>query len=216
MTNVIIIGAGGLSLEVVDLIESINKKHPLYHIVGILDDRKKGYVLEKYQILGTVKDIEKYKSHAFIIAIANPKIREKIYQKLQTYDINLPNLISPNAEISRYTYIKDNSGVIINYGTQISANAVIGKGAMIDSQSYIGHGANIGDYVTLYPSVNISGETKIENFTQIGLGTNIIQGLNIGAHSFIGAGSTVISDIPKNVIAVGAPCRVVKENKDEK
>lgn len=216
MTNVIIIGAGGLSIEVIDLIEAINSKHPFYHIVGILDDRKKGYVLEKYRILGTVSDIEKYINYSFVIAIANPKIRENIYWELQKYAIDLPNLISPHAEISKYVLIKDNSGVMINYGTQISANAMIGKCAVIDSKSYIGHGVIISDFVTIYPSTSISGGTKIGSFSQIGLGTNIIQGLNIGAHTFIGAGSTVLSHIPSNVVAVGTPCRVIKEKKYEK
>lgn len=39
----------------------------------------------------------------------------------------------------------------------------------------------------------------------------ILPGVNIGDNSIIGAGSIVTKDIPSNVIAVGNPCRVLRE-----
>ena len=45
----------------------------------------------------------------------------------------------------------------------------------------------------------------------IGSGAIICPGVTIGENSVIGAGSVVTRDIPPNVIAVGNPCRVVRE-----
>ena len=39
----------------------------------------------------------------------------------------------------------------------------------------------------------------------------ICPGVTIGDNSVIGAGSVVVRDIPANRVAVGNPCRVVKE-----
>lgn len=36
-------------------------------------------------------------------------------------------------------------------------------------------------------------------------------GVTIGDNSIIGSGSVVVKDIPKNVIAGGNPCRVIRE-----
>ena len=36
-------------------------------------------------------------------------------------------------------------------------------------------------------------------------------GVNIGSNTVIGAGSIVTKDIPDNVVAVGNPCRVLRE-----
>lgn len=47
----------------------------------------------------------------------------------------------------------------------------------------------------------------------IGGGAIILPGVTIGNNVVIGAGSVVTKDIPDNVIAVGNPCRVIKENK---
>ena len=45
----------------------------------------------------------------------------------------------------------------------------------------------------------------------IGAGAVILPGVRIGKNSVIGAGSVVTKDIPENVVAVGNPCRVLRE-----
>ena len=45
----------------------------------------------------------------------------------------------------------------------------------------------------------------------IGSGAVILPGVTIGDNSVIGAGSIVTKDIPANVVAVGNPCRVLRE-----
>ena len=45
----------------------------------------------------------------------------------------------------------------------------------------------------------------------IGAGTVIVPGVTIGKNSVIGADSVVTKDIPENVVAVGNPCRVLRE-----
>lgn len=51
----------------------------------------------------------------------------------------------------------------------------------------------------------------IGNNVWIGANSVILPGVNIGDNSVIGAGSIVTKDIPSNVIAVGNPCRVLRE-----
>ncbi|MBQ9783653.1 MAG: sugar O-acetyltransferase [Clostridia bacterium] len=45
----------------------------------------------------------------------------------------------------------------------------------------------------------------------IGAGALILPGVRIGDNTVIGAGSVVTKDIPANVVAVGNPCRVLRE-----
>ena len=51
----------------------------------------------------------------------------------------------------------------------------------------------------------------IGNNCWIGAGAVILPGVTIGDNSVIGAGSVVTKDIPANVVAVGNPCRVLRE-----
>lgn len=48
----------------------------------------------------------------------------------------------------------------------------------------------------------------------IGANTVIVPGVTIGDNSVIGAGSVVTKDIPQNAVAVGNPCRVMREIND--
>ena len=48
----------------------------------------------------------------------------------------------------------------------------------------------------------------------IGAGVIIVPGINIEDNTVIGAGSIVTKDIPANSVAVGNPCRVIREIND--
>ena len=59
-----------------------------------------------------------------------------------------------------------------------------------------------------------TGEDKpviIEDNVWLGYGVKVLKGVHIGKNSLIGANSVVTKDIPANVIAVGNPCRVIKQ-----
>jgi len=91
----------------------------------------------------------------------------------------------------------------------------------------------IGDNVMLGPNVSIltaghpvhpdsrnSGYEygigiTIGNNVWIGANTVINPGVHIGNNAVIGSGSVVTKDIPDNVIAVGNPCRVLREISEE-
>ena len=45
----------------------------------------------------------------------------------------------------------------------------------------------------------------------LGAGVIVVPGVTIGDNTVVGAGSVVTKDIPSNVIAVGNPCRVLRE-----
>lgn len=56
---------------------------------------------------------------------------------------------------------------------------------------------------------NPSRAVVIEDNVFIGFNCLILKGVTIGENSVIGANSVVISNIPKNSIAIGNPCKVV-------
>lgn len=80
-------------------------------------------------------------------------------------------------------------------------------------------GPNVTIAVTnhpLHPDVRRKGgmfalPVVIEDDVWIGSGAIVVPGVTIGKGSVIGAGSVVTKDIPANVIAVGNPCKVLRE-----
>ena len=80
-------------------------------------------------------------------------------------------------------------------------------------------GPNCGFYTPEHPldvNTRISGleyakPIIIGNNVWIGGSVTVLGGVNIGDNVVIGAGSVVTKDIPANSIAVGNPCKVIKE-----
>ncbi len=78
---------------------------------------------------------------------------------------------------------------------------------------------NVGIYTAAHPIIaeqrntgsEYAGEINIGNNVWIGGGVQICPGVTIGDNTVIGAGSVVTKDIPANVVAVGNPCRVLRE-----
>ena len=72
----------------------------------------------------------------------------------------------------------------------------------------------------IYPDVRSAmweygKQVTIGDNVWIGGNTVILPGVTIGNNVVIGAGSVVSKDIPDNMIAVGNPCRVIREITDE-
>lgn len=92
-----------------------------------------------------------------------------------------------------------------------------------DGPIYIGDHVMFGPGVVVttgghpvLPELRLSGAqfnlpVRIGNNVWVGSGAQIMPGVTIGDDTVIGAGSVVTRDIPAGVVAVGTPCRVVRE-----
>lgn len=60
------------------------------------------------------------------------------------------------------------------------------------------------------PSVNISGEVTIGQGVYVGTGAKIINQLEIGDYTIVGAGAVVAKSLPAKCTVVGVPARVIK------
>ena len=67
------------------------------------------------------------------------------------------------------------------------------------------------DYKERNKGLEYAKPIKVGNNVWIGRNVTVLPGVSIGENVVIGAGSVVTKDIPSNVIAVGNPCRVIKE-----
>lgn len=214
MKDIIIFGAGGFGREVAWLIERINKVEPTWNILGFMDDNDEiqGQVINGYKVIGKSESINDYPDSYYVCTIGASKVREKIITKLKSInpDIRFATLIDPTVEMSELVEIGE--GSIICAQTIITVNITIGEHVIINLDCTIGHDSVLSDYVTLYPSVNVSGMTKIGYASELGTGMQIIQGKCVGERSIVGAGAVVVDDIPSDCTAVGCPARVIKKN----
>lgn len=212
MNNLIIIGASGFGREVAWLVERINQKESTWNLLGFLDDNDEiqGNVINGYKVLGKTDSIAKYKDTYFVCAVGASKTRKRIIENIKVLNsgVKTATLIDPSVEKSELVNIGE--GTIICAHTILTVNIEIGSHVIINLDCTVGHDAVLKDYVTLYPSVNVSGATVIGQCCELGTGMQIIQGKTVGDNSIIGAGAVVVKDIPDNCTAVGSPAKPIK------
>ena len=180
--NVIIVGAGGHSQVIKEIIEQNNDT-----VLGYLDDCKTGN-----DILGKTNDIIKFYEQnsriEFFIAIGNNEIRNKIYKSnnVKYYTaIHTKSIISPNAKIGEGSLIM--AGAVINTDSEIGCNCIINTNCIVEHNCKINDGAHlsygaiigadciIGEKAYIGAGAIIDRNTKIEDLKIVEIGA-IVRG----------------------------------------
>lgn len=214
MKNIYIISTSGFASEVTEYILDNNE----YKIQGYFDINENNYKKYKYKapFLGSEKDFNFTCDDNVVIAIADYKLRNKIYLDLKEQGVNFPNIFHKSSYISRSCNIEEGS-VICPFVT-ITSNVNIGKNFQANIYSYVAHDCQIGDNVTFAPSVKCNGNVIIENDVYVGTGAIIHQGkpdkpLRIGKGAVIAAGAVVTKSIADGKVMFGNPAiEFTKEN----
>ena len=105
-------------------------------------------------------------------------------------------------------------------GIEIHPGAKIGKGFVIDHGMgvVIGETTEIGNNVLIYQGVTLGGTGKetgkrhptIGNNVVLGCGAKVLGPVNIGDNAKIAANAVVLTDVPPDSTAVGAPAKIIK------
>ncbi len=110
-----------------------------------------------------------------------------------------------NIEIGDKFYANHN--LIILDGTKVS----IGNNVFMGPNCCISTASHPLDAEQRDKGIEYAEPITIGNSVWLGAGVTIVAGVSIGDNTVIGACSIVTKDIPSNVIAVGNPCRVLRE-----
>lgn len=212
MRDIAIFGVGGFGREVLALIQDINRVEPQWNIVGFFDDGYvKGLMINGYPTLGTVADLNKWETDiAVAISIGSPVIKKKILGNIHNPRVSYPTLIHPTVWIGDKNYVEIGKGGIFCAGVMITTNIVIKDFVILNLQCTVGHDSVINDYAAFMPSVNISGEVNIGEGVYVGTGAKIINQLEIGDYTIVGAGAVVSKTLPAHCTAVGVPAKPIK------
>ena len=109
----------------------------------------------------------------------------------------------------------------VHFGNGVYAN--FNLTLVDDTHIYVGDYTMIGPNVTIataghpiLPQLRQQGlqynmPVRIGRNCWLGAGVIVLPGVTIGDNVVVGAGSVVTKDLPSNVVAVGSPCRVLRE-----
>lgn len=161
-------------------------------------------------------------------------LQEKCLEKLYDFNMTRPREMEKRsamlkdmfAEIGKECYIEPPlhanwGGHHVHFGNRVYAN--FNLTLVDDTHIYVGDCTMFAPNVTVATAghpiapclrkygIQYNAPVRIGKNCWIGAGALIMPGVTIGDNTVIGAGSVVTKDIPSNVVAVGNPCRVMRE-----
>ncbi len=221
MKKYIIFGVSGFLSDIFDIIHSNNARvakiflnMPEVQRARIVGYRQRvarlGYDIEVHETLAAFKP---QKGFSYALGTPSPHKNKLIEELKNKFSLQFDALIHPTVFFGSNVHVGE--GVIMNANATVGPHAFLDDFCIVNRCVSIGHDAKIGKHVLLGPGASIEGSVTIEDCVTVGMRATVIDQLQIGNWSVVGAGSLVTKDIPPYVVAYGVPAKVVREN-DEK
>lgn len=212
----VIYGAHGLAQEVNIIAKKINQSEHRWSEIVYIDDindleevqGQKVYTFEKLLQSFNIEELEA------VIAVGEPAVRDKLYQKVKERKIRFATLVHPGVYIDETTALGE--GVVVCEGATITSNVSIGENAYIQAHAVIGHDIRIGKHTIIGSNCQIGGADIIGDRVFMGFLSGTTDHISVGNDVIISAGAIVFKDLPDEVVAVGNPARVMKKNSEKK
>lgn len=208
--EIVIIGAGGHGKVVLDILRRAGE----HRVAGFLDADTSlaGSVVNEIPVLGPMNLLPKLrhqKVRGAIVAIGDNRVRASYAKLVVDAGLELVSAIHPAATLSSTSAMGTN--VVVAAGTVICTDVKLGNSVIANTSCVIDHECQIGDATHICPGVLLAGRVTVGKGVMIDLGAKVLPCLQIGDHAIIGAGATVIRDVPAGATVVGVPARVLRQ-----
>jgi sugar O-acyltransferase (sialic acid O-acetyltransferase NeuD family) len=167
-----------------------------------------------YPVLGSEDElpdlIKKYSIDGGFVAVGDNWTRYLIAQKVLKM---IPNFyfiktIHPSAQIARHVIVKQ--GTVIMPGGVINSGTEIGEFCIVNTNSSVDHDNIFGNYSSIMPNAATGGGVRVGEFSVLGMGASVLQEIQVGAHTVIGAGSVLLENTGDYSVVVGSPAKKIK------
>ena len=211
--KIIIIGAGGHSKVIVDVIQNEQK----YEIAGFIDNSlPMGHKVLDYKVLGKEDEINTlfYKHEIFggIIAIGDNFIRSNVEKKIKQLcnEFKFINCVHPNSNIAFDVVMGE--GNVVMAGATINTSSEISNHCIFNTNCSIDHDNKIANFVSIAPNAVTGGNVQVGEFSAIGIGATVNHNVSIGYNCIIGASSLVNKDTKSNSVYYGMPAKFIRNH----
>jgi len=200
----IIAGAGGHSLEVLEIL--IRKGFSKSEILFFDQDHKKNdQFIEGIKVTSFLDEIENHFSVSkdFCLGVGNPAARKNLCDLLEQAGGTLKSIIDDSSFFS-HSAMGQFDALPFSF---IGPETKIGKGVLINTRAHVHHECQVGDFCDIGPGAMMLGNSQIGKFCKIGAGAVILPSVKLGNEVIVGAGAVVTKDVSDKKTVVGVPAK---------
>ena len=202
MKSLLILGAGGHGRSMADIAHVLES----WDQIAFLDDRYPELkATVAWPVIGTIQDAGKFlpQFSDFFVAIGDNEMRVELLQRYTNEGYHAPKLIHPQAFVSDFASM--GPGCSVSPQGVVNINSRLGTGCIVNTGASVGHDCTLGNGVQLASKVTLGGGVTIDDKCMLGVGASVIPEIFIGENVTIGAGATIVKNIPSNRTVVGVP-----------
>jgi sugar O-acyltransferase (sialic acid O-acetyltransferase NeuD family) len=209
MTELLLVGAGGLAREVLACV----RENGQFDVVGVLDDdaSRVGSTLDGAPILGPASHALRY-PEARVIACSDAGTgREQAVARLAGLGFppyRFATVVDPSVRIPSCCDI--GPGCILLGNVTLTTGITVGRHVVMMPGVTVTRDAVVADFATLAAGVSLGGGVRIGRAAYLGMNSSVREGISVGAGSRIGMGAAVLADVPAGEIWAGVPARVLE------
>lgn len=199
----IVVGGGGHAKVVIAAMEAMGEAPD-----AVLDDNPSrwGTDLLGVPIVGGLAELAAWPEARAVLAIGNNARRKQIAESHP--HVAWITVVHPSAIVHRSARL--GAGAVVIWRAVIEPDVVVGAHAIINSGAVVCHDSVVGDYAHVSVTSTMAGGARIDEGAFLGMNAGVIGGACVGAWSTVGAGGSVVRDVPARSIAVGVPARVIR------
>jgi sugar O-acyltransferase (sialic acid O-acetyltransferase NeuD family) len=209
MKDIVIIGAGGYSQEIVWVADAINAAEMQWNILGYVDPAKphrKGEMLYDRPILGGWEEFRPGRETFFCCGIGDPAARRKECDEAELRGFKPATLIHPSAILAKHVTIGE--GCVLGPLVVMAPYSSLGRHAALNTGSVVGHNSEVGDFAVLCPYAQVLGGVTVGPLAYLSTHSTVNVRRKVGAGAVLGANSFLLTDLPARASAIGIPAKV--------
>jgi sugar O-acyltransferase (sialic acid O-acetyltransferase NeuD family) len=184
-------------------------------IVGFFDNRKeKGFSIPGFgAVIGTIEDVEElYSKNKFDVLMIGVGYNQFQFRK-EAFDrfegkIPFANIFHSSSYIDKSCLLGE--GNFILPGTVLDAGVIIQNNVLLNTGCIIAHDSRIQSHSFIAPGVRLAGRVDIGMSCLLGIGTTVIDSIQICANTQTGGGAVVVKNIAIPGLYIGVPARLLK------
>lgn len=209
--RIIVVGAGGHGQVVADALLACRQSSSSdVQLLGFADENEdmQGASLSSVTVLGPIRPALSYPHDAVVVAVGNNRARGGLMRALAAQGESFYTVVHPSAVVAPDVVI--GPGSVVLAGAVINTGSCLGTGVIVNTCASVDHHSRVSAYAHIGPGAHTGGNISVGEGAFVGIGATVLPQRIIGAWAKVGAGATVIHDVPDRATVVGTPARIVR------